>query len=202
MVKFSIRYELNGKIESHSSGEYASKARTISIPNGAANVQLKVEVLFFGGSWGILASESFPGPARKCYKVSGTSLNPQIAEHDCVLKKTSSQQAATSKNANDEDGYFTMENNVDNSAVFTVGYDLNGKYESHSSDALGKGEKGTLLIPSGASHVFLTIQMYLSPGKLTTMAMQPFPEPVQRCYKLMSILFDTTVAIVPCSFSQ
>lgn len=77
VARFSVTYTLDGKEYKQESGEFtAGVNKSIEIPAGATNVNLKVEDAWFICSWSTIFTKHFDSPVAKQYHIYGTTLNP------------------------------------------------------------------------------------------------------------------------------
>jgi hypothetical protein len=85
--RFSVQYEKSGRGATVSSGNFpALSAKNIEIPADATDISVKIEVMTFPEpieTWATVATYNFDQPAIKCYKLSGTTFKPYIAEIQC-----------------------------------------------------------------------------------------------------------------------
>ena len=83
-VRFSLTYTLFGEQFSEYAEPFApGVTRSLSIPEGATKINLKVEVKL-GFNWSdICGPRMFAEPVTKCYKVSGTIFEVTCEEIPC-----------------------------------------------------------------------------------------------------------------------
>jgi MAC/Perforin domain/Jacalin-like lectin domain len=84
VLKFSVKYELNGQWKEEASGSFsAGMSRNVEVPVDAKNITLKVE--YFTG-WldnsKLVFEKTFATPELKCYKVTGTLFSQSYNECD------------------------------------------------------------------------------------------------------------------------
>lgn len=84
VARFSVSYDFKSKSFSKDSGDFtAGVNKSIEIPAGATNINLKVEEAWFINSWSTIFTKHFAAPAQHCYEITGTTLNPGWKEISC-----------------------------------------------------------------------------------------------------------------------
>jgi len=82
VLKFSVRYELNGQWKEEATGSFsAGMSRNVQLPVDAKNISLKVE--YFTGLLDeskLVFEKKFNSPELKCYKVTGTLFSQSYNE--------------------------------------------------------------------------------------------------------------------------
>lgn len=84
VARFSVSYDLTGvPIESESGNFTSGLSKAIIVPADATNVVVKVQIEWFIASWSTVGTYTFPNAVKKCYKVTGTTLNAHCNEVEC-----------------------------------------------------------------------------------------------------------------------
>lgn len=84
MAKFRISFNLNGNQITYNSGDFpAQKSRELDIPVGACCVNVVAENLVFISTWKTVFRVYFESPEDKCFRMGGTTLNPNWREENC-----------------------------------------------------------------------------------------------------------------------
>lgn len=81
---FSVTYTLNDERKTDSSSNYSlGVSKTVEIPDGATDVYVICEEYWFPGQKTTIFTKNYDGPVQKCFKIWGTTLNPQWSEESC-----------------------------------------------------------------------------------------------------------------------
>ncbi|KAK7590706.1 hypothetical protein V9T40_002319 [Parthenolecanium corni] len=84
VATFNMDYDMNGQRESESSGNFPlDMEKEVQIPDGATNINLKVEEYWSHHSKTTVFTKSFNSPVCKCYKIEGTTFSPLWKEVAC-----------------------------------------------------------------------------------------------------------------------
>ena len=84
VARFSVKYNLNGKEIESDSGQFTSGvSKAILVPADATNIIVTVQEEWFISSWSTVAVYTFASPVKKCYDVTGTTLNAHCKEIEC-----------------------------------------------------------------------------------------------------------------------
>jgi len=86
IARFSVQYQQGANTTTLESGNFpALSGKNIDIPASAANITVKIEIMTFPypvETWKTVANYQFNKPVTKSYRLSGTTVAPEIAEID------------------------------------------------------------------------------------------------------------------------
>ncbi len=83
-ARYTLTYKLNGEfISIHESDITVGTNRSSFIPEGASEIDLLVQE-WWGFGYSTIFTQTFAAPVKKCYKVSGTTLDPKWEEIKCA----------------------------------------------------------------------------------------------------------------------
>ena len=81
---FELKYHLNGQDKKEETSNYtAGVAKSLSIPDGATNIQITAYAYIFFGTTSVVFTKTLDAPEDLCYTISGTTLNLSHTKTDC-----------------------------------------------------------------------------------------------------------------------
>lgn len=84
VAKFTVSYDLHGTRRTEDSGDFVREvSKEVAVPDGATDIDLKVEEYWLPGQLTTIFTTHFNTPQQKCYKIYGTTLNPGYDEISC-----------------------------------------------------------------------------------------------------------------------
>ncbi|MFM9615698.1 hypothetical protein [Streptomyces niveiscabiei] len=84
VARFTVAYDLHGTRQSEDSGDFTLGVnKQVAVPDGATNIDLKVEEYWLPGLLTTIFTKHFNTPETRCYRIHGTTLAPGYEETSC-----------------------------------------------------------------------------------------------------------------------